>query len=125
MLATSQIAKFLFLNTRFITQFSSEFVVLVNGHPKCSAASTEVTTLKTCVLPIISYPKTIFNISKSPPGFSQFKAQSKQQMTQQIISAFIRELHARNSNCTLTSVQKLTAQNIQSEKTILFWVQKI
>jgi len=87
MLATSQMASLLFLRTSFFTQSTSASVVLVNGHPKCSAASTEVTTLNTCVLPLICYPKAIFSISEVPPCFSQFKGKSKQQMTQQTLSA--------------------------------------
>jgi len=87
MLATSQTASLLILSTSFFTQSTSSSVVLVNGHPKCSVASTEVTTLNTCVLHIICYSKAIFNISKVPPCFSQFKAKSKQQMTQHNLSA--------------------------------------
>lgn len=108
LLATSQIANLLFLRTRFFTQSTSTYVVLVNGHPTCSAASTEVTTLNTCVLPIICFPKAIFNISKVPLCFSQFKAKSKQQMTQHTLSA------SSSSNSTLRSVQKLFDSTIYS-----------
>jgi len=63
-LATSQIASLLFLRTSFFTQSTSASVVLVNEHPKCSAASTEVTTLKTIVF---------FPLSATQRPFSTFQ----------------------------------------------------